>query len=174
MKSISVLASYPKSGSFWMRKLIFFSTGFFPDDRYGEDSLLSLSGFCSTRDFLVKWHGTSHEFSRLYPNDVIEKVVLLVRDPRDAFFSFYKSYFADIYINFSDFLGQPGLVEEWIEHYMSWKSRKNVYTVKYEDLMQDTPNCFSGVLKFLRLTSCKPMNEVCELSSYRIHWIRIC
>lgn len=154
------VASYPRSGSTWLRFLLFEiltrdSAGFDNVNRVIADvgrhrqspALLPNGGR------LVK----THEAYR----DVYQKAIYLVRDPRDVVISEYEYEKAQDRISedFDSFVmlsltGRSNGFGPWQEHVISWLESPlarsgRLLVIKFEELRQQTEDVVADVLSFL-------------------------
>jgi len=156
------LASYPRSGSTWLRFLLFESiageaSGFgnvnqsIPDVREHKIGLpLMPAG-----GRLIKTHEVFHPEYR--------KAVYLVRDPRDVALSEYAYQTALGLVNqpFDEYLQvfmTKGVnpFSSWPEHVQSWLSAplssENLLVVKFEDLRRDSVRGVAEIIEFFGIT----------------------
>jgi hypothetical protein len=154
-------ASYPRSGSTWLRFVLFESiagesSGFgnvnhsIPDVREHKTGLpLMPNG-----GRLIKTHEVYHPEYR--------KAVYLVRDPRDVALSeyAYQTALGLVDLPLDEYL--PLFLTEgvnpfasWSRHVQSWLSaplsKENLMVVKFEDLRQDTANGVAEIVQFFGL-----------------------
>ena len=154
-----VLASYPRSGSTWLRFLLTESlTGRMAEwndvnrlipyvgDHRGGASLLP--GGCR----MVKTHDRR--------SGRCQRGILLVRDPRDVFVSEYKwlvrgGYNHDMDIFLEAFLkGSLSLFGTWAEHTRYWlgselERQGRMHLARFEDLRGDPAKIVRGILAFM-------------------------
>lgn len=144
-----LLSSYPRSGSTWIRLIlcnlislrewdgrhIDFSILNDTMVELGVSNLLNSWSHSTTIPRVVKTH---LKYNPLFYRN---RVIGLVRDPRDIMVSFYhykKDRMRDFAGSFQEFLRHPdfGLMS-WFEHYTSWRDRWTL-VVRYEDMREDT------------------------------------
>lgn len=74
------------------------------------------------------------------------KVVRIVRDPVDSLYSLYQMGFMEEQQSVDD-----KFLREFIQHYKQhmefWDKQKNVYTVRYEDLLDDLKGNFTKIMR---------------------------
>jgi hypothetical protein len=161
------LASFPRSGSTWLRFMLF-------EILSGEDP-----GFRKIEDRLpeIRWHRGSQPIlpdgRRLikthenYRNDY-KRAVLLVRDVRDVFFSVYAGYDAlglapivsngDMDSFMVSFLeGRAVHTGSWQLHTQSWlesplAKNGNLMVVRYEELRRNPENQLAEILQYMGVT----------------------
>ena len=146
----TALASFPRSGSTWLRVMLEKASGFKSGTVYRRDQVFRDCEQMGMRGFIVKTHELDgYRYHR---------AVLLVRHPYDAI----ESYFAWR----RDTLGKQEawqqLVREtvptWKQHVEYWLDRPyEVLTVRYEDLIADTEAQLGRTLRFL---DCEPEADV--------------
>ena len=152
------LVSYPKSGNTWVRFLIANALKFhFQIDREVN--------FFTIRDIIPGVKGKKNNFSPLGPfgipsipriikshdshNPYYDRVILIVRDPRDVIISSYfyrQNYVGSIppETEFSSFIRDKKYgVNTWTEHTKSWLLNKNnsnqiIKVFWYEEFIRDT------------------------------------
>ena len=177
------LVSFPKSGNTWLRFLVanafkqhlqiqqevnFFSIhDIIPDVQISRN--IRDVGIFGQSDLprIIKSH------SRFNPN--YHRVILLVRDPRDALVSYY--YFLRNYgglpeeYKISEFIRSDRFgADVWSLHTQSWLSRassnQNVQVILYEDLVASTAEVLSRVVEMIGFNVCsKDLSFAVELSS---------
>lgn len=172
------LASFPRSGSTWIRFLL-----------CNLISLRELEGKSVDFDLL---NGTMLELgvsdlSAPWPHTTMPRVIKthkrycltfrragatigLVRDPRDVMVSFYhfkKDLKGSYKGSFSEFIRNRGYgLEAWIRHYNSWKPHWSLI-VRYRDLKQDTYTQLERILSTLGVTyPGKILREAIDRSSF--------
>lgn len=151
------LATYPRSGNFWVRYLIEEAThqvtgSVYIDKQYtrpfhiegygwiNQHGFYGESKIPQTDDpFVIKTH-----FPALIPGcydmQPFSKVIKIVRHPIDSFYSFYLYYYSPLLKKKNPQMPRDEL--EWsvaaLQHFESyWEMQPNVTTVRYEDLCQD-------------------------------------
>lgn len=153
------LVSYPKSGNTWARFLIgnYLTNGAFT--------------FLNSNDLIPDMHAHPEKCEAITDQRIIKshfsyradfnKVIYIVRDPRDVAVSYYYYYLKYVYNKieskpeFHDFfkLFMSGNVEFglWDSHVNSWSNvqRKNVLVLRYEDFIVDTTNCLQKMITFI-------------------------
>lgn len=154
------LVSFPKSGNTWMRFILanILAAGnleidfknaldFIPDDSFSDLNRIA-------RPRLIKSH---QAFNVDFPS-----VIYIVRDPRDAYVSYYHYLLKKLPagMTFSQFLRLPDLYPcRWHTHVISWLDVPGVKVlVKYEEMLTD---CF-GVMK--RVLAALPHLNVSDAS----------
>lgn len=146
------IVSYPKSGNTWVRFLVgnyitgggidFLNSHFtVPDIHYNPEQCEKIL----SRPRFIKSHKA---YTPVYP-----KVVYIYRDGRDVIVSYYfwmkKMGIIGDNVSFSDFLHQPlGQYENWSKHIESWMGRRNVISVRYEDLLIDALPELGKMIRF--------------------------
>jgi hypothetical protein len=136
------LISFPKSGNTWARflfanllksdagEVIDFHTAvrYVPEVDTHNEAIDALA-----RPRILKSHAT---VSAVYP-----RVIYLVRDPRDAYISYYHYRQGRLPegMRFSAFLRSQHVWPcRWHEHVGPWIDRERVLVVRYEDMLADT------------------------------------
>ena len=93
--------------------------------------------------------------------------IYLIRDPRDVLIS-YASYmnksidetFKIMIGNFSHSEEDGAITSSWSKHYNSWKNSKfDKIIIRYEDLIEDTENCFKKIINFLNKINNLPIDN---------------
>ncbi|MEO0867161.1 MAG: sulfotransferase domain-containing protein [Cyanobacteria bacterium J06642_11] len=103
-----------------------------------------------------------------------QKVILLVRDPRDALVSKYhqhKHNYPD-YSDINDFIQNSPELSAYVDDYNRWHQNRRVpldfMTVRYEDMKTDTHRELQKVLTFLDLAVApEMMTSAIEFASFR-------
>jgi Sulfotransferase domain len=154
------IASYPRSGSTWLRFLLFElvtreSAGF---DQVNE--VLADVGRHGPAPALVPGGGRIIKTHEAYRTEY-RKAVYLVRDPRDVALSEYAYELANrrIPAGFEDYLalflkGKANGYGRWHAHVDSWLDspiarQGRLLALKFEDLRRDTPGILAQVAGFL-------------------------
>lgn len=157
-----ILASFPRSGSYWLSCLLAFAIieteGFairhckknikklIPRDRAlfeGRYEELGLKFRCFPR--IIKTHGL---FLKKY-----KKTVYMIRDPRDVMTSFY--YFRKYHVgkdmtlgSLSEFIRNE--LDGWCLNVKSWKNKSDMVLV-YEDMLKDIDKEIRKLFDFLEI-----------------------
>jgi hypothetical protein len=154
------LASYPRSGTTWLRFLLYETlTG--EDARFGDirSAVPSVGKQADARAILGDEGRLIQTHERFYDRD--RKVVYAVRDARSVVVSEYswqqrlRVYPGTLDAFVEDFIkGRSNPWGSWGDHIDFWRNgecaRKGLlHQVRYEDLRSDTENVFRGVLEFL-------------------------
>lgn len=156
------LASYPRSGSTWLRFMLYESllgesSGFksvnqaIPDVKLHRDGLPFMPGGAR----LIKTHEVYHPKYR--------KAVYLVRDPRDVALSeyAYQTALGLVSCDLDDYLNRflnDGVnpFASWRRHIESWiaspLSEEKLLILRFEDLRSDTVKTIAQIAAFLELT----------------------
>lgn len=151
------LASYPRSGSNWVKFLLLESITDMPIDFYQSDVLMPYVGEHFHAPFLLpgnKRFLKTHERYR----DEYKKAIYLVRDPRAVIVSEYKQHrdlkkytesFEQFIIDFVK--GKVNGFGSWAAHVRSWLEAdpSTVLIVKFEDLRADPVKSVFEILYFL-------------------------
>jgi estrone sulfotransferase len=140
------LVSYPKSGNTWMRFLL---ANLLCDERDGTDG--EPIDFHTAVRYVPEYELHADEVNSAPRPRILKshttydarlpRVVYIVRDPRDAYVSYYhymrKRLTKDT--DFSSFIRMDGLHPcHWHEHVAGWIDRPNVLVIRYEDMLADT------------------------------------
>jgi len=162
------LATYPRSGNSWMRFLIEELTDVATCTVYKHQGrplieLGSIKGFYLSNGFndkrrspekedliVVKTHypylskasGDKHPYS---------KTIRIVRNPVDSFYSLMVWNEKNEGIKPNPIRMVKEMVRSWRAFQEYWDKMENVYTIRYEDLMEDPFNTLKGVAEELRL-----------------------
>ncbi len=149
------IASYPRSGNTWVRKLV--------EDISGEQtgSIYQDKVMPRGRDgIVIKTHKRDSER--------YAAAIFIVRNPFDSLYSSYR-YESDI-ANLAPGDADAFMLTEaaaWQAHFNHWYAapiRKLV--IRYEDLLEDTPHCLFQVCAFIGLTpDAGRIREVCEANT---------
>jgi hypothetical protein len=177
-----ILASYPRSGSTWVRfvlyHLIDLTEGI--DRQLDFDTLDEVMVELGGKNLLESWDyqvlprfiKTHHNYKRLFQR--AGGTVGIIRDPRDvmvSFYHFHKDNSGKYQGDFSSFLRNPrwGL-KNWFEHYLSWDDHWD-FVLKYQSLRSDTAGEISRLFEYLGLEiKHEIMQKAVERSSFsRIH-----
>ncbi|MDB9315955.1 sulfotransferase domain-containing protein [Spirulina sp. CS-785/01] len=173
-KAEYLLISTTNCGRTWLRLLI----GRVLQNHYQiaapDLNLSDLYSFSENNPYIPKIKA-NHERYNLSNNYKNKKVILLVRDPRDALVSRYMQFEKnrDKYSNLSDYIqNAPTLKNDYIKPYNSFaeyqKNSENLTFIRYEDLRQDTAKELKKVITFLGLsTSDEIINEAVEYASFQ-------
>ncbi|WP_412063081.1 sulfotransferase domain-containing protein [Rubrivirga sp. IMCC45206] len=152
-----VVASFPKSGSTWVR----FVLGNLAAAReglegpldyarldallpeFGKSNLLTAPAVGGLPRFVKTHNAYWWPFARAAAR------VVVVRDPLDTMVSFYQFEQGKVHSRFrgafSDFIRQPGVgLEAWFEHTRSWRAR-DIVEVHYETLKADDGAAFEAL-----------------------------
>ena len=182
------LVSFPKSGNTWLRFLIanavkvhfaietevnFFSIleiiPAIKNNRYGNVANLCSFGMFGRADLprIIKSHDTY--------NPYFNRVILLVRDPRDvicSWFRYLKNYQKiEPDTKISDFLNNSRYgIHTWVNHTESWyfnqKMDQLIKIFRYEDLLQNTTIQLQLIMELLGIKMTpEELNKAIELSS---------
>lgn len=163
------LVSYPKSGNTWIRFLIANALKFhFQIDRKVN--------FFTIRDIIPGIKGKNRNISPLGPfgipsipriikshaayNPYYDRVILIIRDPRDVILSYYyylKNYNESISkkIDISSFIrDEKRGVNAWAEHTKSWlfkadNSHQIIRIFKYEEFIKDTKQNLGKIMDLM-------------------------
>jgi Sulfotransferase domain len=168
--SIVWLASYPKSGNTWVRFLLYSAIYGAPSqslDIAGKIPDIHRPIAFEPQDTGPQLCKTHFAYSEQHPKITdTQGAVLIVRDPRDVFFSALNyrrlagltsqqlsdEQYAKHYIAAR---GDPDFKSlgfgTWGSHALSWKNQSQfpVYVVKYEDLKADTSSELSKIIDFI-------------------------
>ncbi len=161
------LASYPRSGSTWLRFILYEAlSGEDAGFRKIEDRLPEIQMHRGIRPILPRG-GRLIKTHEQYRSDY-KKAVLLVRDVRDVFLSTWAGFSAmdmvslvskgDIESFLLSFLrGKALQMGSWQEHSKSWlesplAKNGNLLVVRYEDLRQKPEQKVGELLQFLGIT----------------------
>lgn len=161
------LASYPRSGSTWLRFILYEAlSGEDAGFRKIEDRLPEIQMHRGIRPILPRG-GRLIKTHEQYRSDY-KKAVLLVRDVRDVFLSTWAGFSAMDMVSlvskgdFESFLlsflrGKALQMGSWQEHSKSWlesplAKNGNLLVVRYEDLRQKPEQKVGELLQFLGIT----------------------
>jgi len=166
----SLLSSYPRSGTTWLRFLL-------TEALVGKDTGFELVGET------VRYVGDHRHAPPLLPGDgrlifshepfetTDHKIVYAVRDPRSVLLSEFRwllrrrLYPEDFSAFFKDFLaGRTNPWGSWASHVTYWltspsASAGRLHVVRYEDLRAETPESLRRILAFL---GAEPPDEVIQ------------
>ena len=180
-KSTIMLVSYPKSGNTWLR---FIFANLIQDSSVGFSNIEKIvpdiyqtnkRAFKRSSYLYVKSH---ESFITTY-----NRVVYVVRDPRDVFLSYF-NYHKKIKVLPMDFSRElylkmfltGDIIESekfgsWSQHLLSWyhvSKNENVCFIKYEDLLHDTEKQIKKVVRFFNLDyKEQDIKSAIENSSFR-------
>lgn len=157
-----VLASYPRSGSTWVRfffcnlislqewdgQTVDFETLNETMPEFGVNNLMS-PWLHKTIPRIVKTH---RKYSLIFRG---KRAILVVRDPRDVMVSYYHFLLGrrrkPFQGSFAEFIRHPQYgLEPCLAHYDSWRDRANLIT-RYEELKRDPFKEFERILEFLNV-----------------------
>lgn len=192
------LISYPKCGRTWLRSMI--GSGLIKHFKLMSDDrdLLDVEYLAAKYNWIprIKVMHDRHSYSGrifgngLNPYNTIDeiptikpkhvfgnkKVILLVRDPRDAIVSYYfQAVYRDRYFNgnLSSFIHDDRLgIGPLLKHYIVWISNKDVpqdiIIVRYEDLIKSPVFELKKIFNFISLNNftSKELNEIVETNSF--------
>lgn len=161
------ITSYPKSGNTWTRFLI--SNLLFPDEEINftniEEKIPDI--YLSSNKDILRLNRPRIVKSHEYFDPRYQKVILIVRDPRDVLVSTYFHYikygFIDESLSIEAFgkgflsnqynaVGSHNLLGSWGENVGSWLGARgddNFLIVRYEDLKQDIEVQLRRIAEFL-------------------------
>lgn len=168
--SITWLASYPKSGNTWVRFLLY--SAIYGPPTNSLDIAKKIPDIHRPIPFDPPPDGkllckTHYAYSPKHPKiDQTDRVVLIMRDPRDVLFSSLNyrrlagmneqqisdEHYAKSFIAHG---GDPDFhamgFGSWASHIQSWKNQTAfpVLTIRYEDLKSDTANIVRTIGEFL-------------------------
>ena len=174
----AIVVSFPRSGSNFIQNVIQESSGMICQSIYDTDILLNGT-------LNLKTHSPSPEYfinewiDSFKSEPLPEKLILLIRDPRDVFISFYEfvKFRRNIDVPQNDFLSQTdyfyaaftdkriysdglSICRAYKEFIQNWYVRDNkkydILKVHYEDLVGNPAAAFLKIFKFLEID--------CELS----------
>ncbi|MDJ0715936.1 MAG: sulfotransferase domain-containing protein [Prochloraceae cyanobacterium] len=177
------LVSFPKSGNTWLRFLIanaikvhyniqrqvnFFTIqDIIPDVNFSQN--ITSPGIFGRSDLprIIKSHSAY--------NPYYNRVILIVRDPRDVLISFYyytkeRNLIPDSW-TISEFIRERKYgAQAWLEHTRSWyltfKNGQTIKIFKYEDFLQEPEATLSSLMNLLGIIMTrKSLEEAIELSS---------
>ena len=142
------VASFPRSGSTWLREIVESCTNKKTGCCYIEDwGIKDLS-----KAVFVKTHYPQHPDVKNSSKENFEKCIYLVRNPYDTIYSLYKKrkYVDKRKISWDEkFISEK--VNDWAGHVSYWlNSEKETLIVKYEDLFSEKRNnTIKLVIEFL-------------------------
>lgn len=175
-----VLASYPKSGSTWLRFIISnviteqLKLGKIVDFAVSQELMPAISplGMAHADPNMLKsprFFRSHSNFTPRFPN-----VIYQLRDGRDVMVSYFFHYikFKKYSYSFLDFLKEESVLNGWKEHVNSWilknDNRQNLVLVKYEDMIEDTYKAVSEMLGSLGYKYKKEwLNKAIQNSSFK-------
>ena len=154
-----VLASYPRSGSTWLRFLLTESLTGHPAEWNDVNRLIPYVGDHSGAASLLP-HGGRLVKTHDRRSGRCKRGILLVRDPRDVFVSEYRwlvrgGYNHDIDTFLKAFLqGSLSLFGTWAEHTRYWLGSElertgQMHLARFEDLRGDPAKVVRGILAFM-------------------------
>jgi len=174
-----ILASYPKSGSTWVRFFLcnLVSLRYWEGRKVDFPLLDATMPELGVSNLLRRW-----PYSDLLPRVVKthqparglfkgKRAVLVVRDPRDVMVSFYefegKKAAPRFSGSFSDLLRDPRFgLEGWARHYTSWMALEPLL-LRYEALRADDVAQFRYLARYLALEATEEeMKEAVERSRF--------
>ena len=174
------LVGFPRSGTNFLQSVLEGSSGLLCGSIYGPPKvnpnyILSLKSHTPSYEFLLD------EISRYVPNSEFpDKFILIIRDPRDVFISFYEFVQStkEVSITQSDFIGEVSyffatfedrhkinsrklefaplsIFDAYKKHIDSWFVNRppsmDCHVVKYEDLVLSPESEFQCIFDFLNL-----------------------
>ena len=158
-----MLASFPRSGSTWLRYLLQQATGIYTGTIYPDErSCLLDHGFLNEPVYdksvlMVKTHLLDHP-------ENLDRAIILIRDPFEAIVSYYnykisgmmgcapaKAYHTDGGVRWKNFVYES--IEEWRTFYLNWYNKFPApgtrYILFYEDLVHNTEDLLYEILSYL-------------------------
>jgi hypothetical protein len=176
-----LLLSLTNCGRTWLRVIL----GRAMQQHYSRDyaasladmnlhDLYSFSERIPTLPAIKPMHEKYKQFGHSYEG---KKVILLVRDPRDAIVSRYHQHREELaqklgYDDLDRYLCESDELAGYIQFYNDWQnhpdSAKDVLTVRYEDMKADTLASVQRVCEFLQLPiTPTEMSEAIDYASFK-------
>lgn len=164
-----LVVGYPKSGNTWICYLISYSLnaeyddldeiGVHPKDPYQRKYVkggFDHRSYQSELGQVLKTH-------RLRPETNGEKVVYIVRDPRDVMISFY--FYLNNFQNKSQNISMYEFIKkhmpDWKRHVTEWLDKADTI-IKYEDVSANTPAALDKAFKSIGISIEMPILEQAE------------
>jgi len=158
------LASWPRSGNTWLRHIIYFyTTGISDLDMTTLDSFCPIIDGIELKQHLLKMEDQEHRFIKSHelcaPYLLNGRIVYLVRDGRDATWSYYKYRLGRRHHSPSDFdsflrlcLNDKIRYYSWHRNVSSWlkyKHNPSMLLLRFEDMRADPKGTFVSILDHL-------------------------
>lgn len=135
--------------------------------------LFSFSEAVPTIPAIKPMHEKFGQFGNRYDQ---QKVILLVRDPRDAIVSRYHQHKMEIdenlgCMNLDEYVCEGSALSDYIQFYNDWQTHKasaqDLLIVRYEDLKTNTFESVERVLTFLQLSiQAETIHEAIDYASF--------
>ena len=161
-KNNIILSLFPKTGSTWIRFFLFNYLNKLEQLNFGEgiDEMNHKMPEFGHRSMLNAWHfktspkiiKTHRPFKRIFRKN---KIILVIRDPRDLIVSFYHYALAKKEFNFNGTVKDVIYHKEWgleyfFKQFNSWEKHAGLI-VKYEDLKANPYNVFTEILNYIKI-----------------------
>ncbi|MAV39394.1 MAG: hypothetical protein CML12_02275, partial [Puniceicoccaceae bacterium] len=159
-KNDVILSLFPKTGSTWIRFFLFnyLNETESLEIKAGIDQMNAVMPEFGHKSMLNQWRfksspkliKTHRPFRSIFSKN---KIILVIRDPRDILVSFYHYALAKKEFNFSGTLKDIIHHNEWgleyfFEQFKSWEKYAGLI-VKYEDLKADPKKSFKEILSYM-------------------------
>lgn len=147
-----VIASYPKSGSTWLRQIVFSLVyGELPDDMETFDRLAPELGWDNNilNARLVKTHWS---YNNSFRNT---KKIYIVRNPIEVFCSYYDYQLKVVgaqHADFTEFFWSKDGVREYKDNLSSWSRDRGKLLVNYADLKRDFMGSTMRIAEYLDIS----------------------
>ncbi|MCX6986991.1 MAG: sulfotransferase domain-containing protein [Chlamydiae bacterium] len=150
------LATYPRSGNTWTRLLIEEAThikteSVYPNETlpeqslYAKDIIRAASLYQEASNIVVmKTHYPCFNIP-LNPRS-FPKAIHIIRNPIDSFYSFAVFENKGSRIGFVPNNVLVRMIKEWKQFQTFWLSQNNVFTIRYEDILQNPGECLAKIL----------------------------
>ncbi|XP_050406984.2 WSCD family member AAEL009094 [Patella vulgata] len=152
---VTALASYPGSGNTWTRHLLQKSTGIYTGAIYRDPRITKYGyfgeGVTNGSVIVIKTHMLLRKHKVAY-----ERAVLLMRNPFEAYWSFFNLILSTSQTGISDkkgyctHYGQFPKTDRWKTFHIDWLQFKgDMFVLFYDELLQNKENKLRELLLFL-------------------------